>query len=109
MIALRFGLSRVWSHRIRRFALIAAAAAALLLLSGYEVNALQMSDGVEESVDAAMAGFVIPSVDGIQLIFRLVGLGALALGLKHTLTARRAAIVFGAALILITFVLSAHS
>lgn len=92
--------SRRWFNRT---AALAAIAAIPLVLIRYAAVAASMAEDQREAIDAALAGVMFPSADGIALLVRVIGLTVVAMSLTRAFSASRAASTVGAALILGSF------
>ena len=89
-----------WTIRLRRVGLFAAITAVPLIVDLYVRSAVAMAEDQREVLEALLADFGPPDLDGLVLLVRLTGLVVVMIGLTRLFQSGRLARTAGAALIL---------
>ena len=89
-----------WTIRLRRVGLFAAITAVPLIVDLYVRSAVAMAEDQREVLEALLADFGPPNLDGLVLLVRLTGLVVVMIGLTRLFQSGRLARTAGAALIL---------
>ncbi len=106
----RFGRRLATSRNaVRRLGLGAALAGLVLIAGHYALEAARMAGELSGVWDSSLQGMVWHSSGGAALIFRLVGLGLIAIGLRRAQGGGSMVAALGAVLACLAFTLTGHT